>query len=283
MKYLASIRSHYTYPVSYTHLDVYKRQLLHSVTNYFTTEQDRMVTLEQVEYLLFFAWFIKYQLFRSKMDNSPGLSQVSEALREVSFILMSSLLRNAYDLKNWVVTHAGMIAFNELLNLVFHTKSVQEEDSVDVEFIVSRLFSDERIQLLSNLPKIGSKHSLQFMKSCIELTHSVLKVLEQYSNNKALVVEGKSKRQKRLNISEDDITKIIEEENVDRDEALDILTSSLRTVEVSFQKVQSNYMTEPVIETYINFLQRFRELEDDSIKKVFSFFHRVFVLSLIHI
>lgn len=251
--------------------------LLHSVTNYFTTEQDRMVTLEQVEYLLFFAWFIKYQLLRSKIDNSADIKQVSEALKEVTFILVSSLLRSAYDLKNWTVTHAGMIAFNELLNLVSRTKAAQEEDSTDIEFIVSRLFSDERIQLLSNLPKIGSKYSLQFMKSCIELTHSVLKVLEQYSDDKTLVIEGKSRRQKKFNISEDDITKLIEEENVDRDEALDILTSSLRSIEVNFQKVQANYMTEPVIETYINFLERFRELEDDSIKKVFSFFHRVFV------
>lgn len=64
---------------------------------------------------------------------------------------------------------------------------------------------------------------------------------------------------------------MIEEENVDRDEALDILTSSLRSIEVNFQKVQANYMTEPVIETYINFLERFRELEDDSIKKYFPF------------
>ncbi len=251
--------------------------LLHSVTNYFTTEQDKMVTLEQVEYLLFFAWFIKYQLLRSKIDNSADIKQVSEALKEVTFILVSSLLRSAYDLKNWTVTHAGMIAFNELLNLVSRTKAAQEEDSADIEFIVSRLFSDERIQLLSNLPKIGSKYSLQFMKSCIELTHSVLKVLEQYSDDKTLVIEGKSRRQKKFNISEDDITKLIEEENVDRDEALDILTSSLRSIEVNFQKVQANYMTEPVIETYINFLERFRELEDDSIKKVFSFFHRVFV------
>ncbi|CAI4049635.1 hypothetical protein N7582_004715 [Saccharomyces uvarum] len=250
--------------------------LLHSVTNCFTTEQDRMVTLEQVEYLLFFAWFINYQLLRCKMDSSSKLHQVSEALKEVSFILVSSLLRNAYDLKNWIVTHAGMIAFNELLNLVAYTKA-GEGDSDDIEFIVSRLFSDERIQLLSNLPKIGSKHSLQFMKSCIELTHSVLKVLEQYSDDKTLVVEGKSRRRKKLNVSEDDISRLIEEENVDRDEALDILTSNFRGIEVNFQKVQSNYMTEPVVETYINFLQRFRELEDDSIKKVFSFFHRVFV------
>ncbi|CAI4049374.1 Tof1p SKDI_14G0600 [Saccharomyces kudriavzevii IFO 1802] len=251
--------------------------LLHSVTSYFTTEQDRMVTLEQVEYLLFYAWFIKYHLLRSKMDNSSELNQVSEALKEVSFILVSSLLRSAYDLKNWMVTHAGMIAFNELLNLVTQTKAAEEEDSDDIEFIVSRLFSDERIQLLSNLPKIGSKHSLQFMKSCIELTHSVLKVLEQYSDDKTLVVEGKSRRRKKLDMSENNIARLMKEENIDRDEALDILASASRGVEVNFQKVQSSYMTEPVIETYTNFLQRFHELEDDSIKKVFSFFHRVFV------
>lgn len=53
--------------------------VLHSVTNYYTTEQDRIVTLEQVEYLLFFGWFLKYQVLRCRFDKSADIDMVAEA------------------------------------------------------------------------------------------------------------------------------------------------------------------------------------------------------------
>ncbi|CCF58045.1 hypothetical protein KAFR_0D03970 [Kazachstania africana CBS 2517] len=251
--------------------------LLHSVTNHFTTEQDRLITLEQVEYLLFFSWFLKYQNLRSMNDHATDISAVSEALRETSFIFVSHLLRSAYELKNWIVVHAGMIAFNELLILVGNEKS-SDEDLDDIEFIISRLFGDERIQLLSNLPKTASKHSLQYMKSCVNLTHTVLKALEQYStNDNKLIVAGKGRRRHKANITKQDIETLMEQEDIDRDEALDILSSRLKEFEVNFKKVQASYVNDPTIDMYINFLQRYRELDHGFIKKVIAFFHRIFI------
>ena len=255
---------------------MYKRQVLHSVTNYYTTEQDRIVTLEQVEYLLFFGWFLKYQVLRCRFDKSADIDMVAEALRETSFILVSSTLRNAYDMKNWIVVHAGMIAFNELLILLQNCKSEENDD--DIEFIISRLFSDERIQLLSNLPKTAFKHNYQYMKTCVDLTHTVLKTLEQYATeDRALIIEGKSRRKKNTGITKEDVERLVKEEGLDRDEAIDILTPHFTEIEVSFNKVQRSYINEPTIETYVSLLERFRELEPEYIKKIITFFHRVFI------
>lgn len=251
--------------------------ILHSVTNYMTTEQDKIVVVEQIEFLLFFAWFLKYQILRSSIDKEADMSPVSEALRETSFILISHLLRTSFEMKNWIVVHASMIAFNELLILVNNEKN-NEADLDDVEFILSRLFSDERIQLLSNLPRTANKHTPQYMMSCIDLTHTVLKTLEQHATDgHKLVVEGKRRNKKSLQFTEDDIKRVMEEDRVDRDEAIDILTSHNTEMEIDFKKVQNSYINDLTIETYITFLSRFKELENSQIKKIIAFFHRVFI------
>ncbi|CCD25742.1 Tof1p NDAI_0F04240 [Naumovozyma dairenensis CBS 421] len=250
--------------------------LLHSITNYYTTEQDRVVTLEKVEYLLFFGWFLKYQVLRCKYDPTADITMVSGALRETSFILVLSFLRTAYEMKHFIVVHAGMIAFNELLVLVQNCKA--KENDEDIEFIISKLFSNERIQLLSNLPKTAFKHTHQYMKSCVDITHTVLKTLEQYtSEDKALIIEGKSRRRRNISVTKEQIEQLIKEEGVDRDEAIDMLTPHFVEVEVNFERVQRSYINEQTIDTYMNFLQRYDELEPEYIKKVITFFHRVFI------
>ncbi|CCK70714.1 Tof1p KNAG_0F00450 [Huiozyma naganishii CBS 8797] len=258
--------------------------VLHGVTNYMTTEQDKLVIIEQIEYLLFYSWFIQYQILKCSAGGGKptDTANVSEALKETSFILASHLLRSAFEMKNWIVVHAGMIAFNELLSLLNYEKGNPETDKEDIEFIISKLFSGERIHLLSNLPRMANRHTPQYMKSCIDLTHSVLKTLELYtSDERHLVVEGKKTRRKNASkntqLTNDSIERTMELYQVDRDEAIDILDSQATTMDVNFHKVQNAFINEATVETYINFLQRFRELDDDQIKKIISFFHRVFV------
>lgn len=246
--------------------------LLHRLTNHFTTEQDQMVALEQIEYLLFFSWFVSCQRSRCKTDSAADVSYVSVAMEETAFILVSSLLRKSYEEKNWVVVHAGMIAFNELLLLVSYAKEL--DFNADIEFILSRLFSDERIKLLSDLPKHAFKHTIQYMRSCVDLTHTALKVFEQYDETKSLTIIKKSK-QKQKNISEVAISNLVENEGLDRDEALEILEPEYQEFEINFTKVRRQFISESVVETYITFLQRFSELEDSYIKKAIFFLHRV--------
>ncbi|QLG70158.1 hypothetical protein HG535_0A00970 [Zygotorulaspora mrakii] len=246
--------------------------LLQRLTSHFTTEQDQMMTSEQVEYLMFFAWFTKFQRIRPKSALLGDVSYITGAIDETSFILLSSILRKSYEEKNWVVVHAGMIAFDELLQLVGYAKEICYDENI--EFILSRLFSDERIKLLSDIPKHAYKHTVQYMKSCVDLTHTAMKLFEQYDEEKSLIITKKTKK-KQHNISEAEIENLVQSQGIDRDEALEILQPSFREHEVSFAKIQRQYFCESTIETYINCLQRFQELEDSDIKKGISFLHRV--------
>lgn len=249
--------------------------LLYSVTNQYTGEQDQMTTLEQTEYLLFFSWFVKYQREKCNKDLAADIGCVDSALQETSFILVSTILRTGYESKNWAAVHAGMIAFNELLHLVSSIKDPYNSD--EVEFIIEKLFSDDRIQLLASLPKTAFRYSLQYMKSCVELIHTVLETLEQYTKNSSLTITKKTKGGKSKTISEEQIVGLMDSQGIGRDEALDILNPAFRKVEFDFMKVLRKFCVESIIDTYINYLQRFRELNDTEIKKALYFLHRVFV------
>ncbi|KAI8385416.1 Topoisomerase 1-associated factor 1 [Nakaseomyces glabratus] len=249
--------------------------LLKSVTNYFVTEEDKIISLEKIEYLLFFAWFNKYQILRCQVDKDADIMMISESIKETTFILVSSLLRSSYDSKAWAVVHSSMLAFNELLKLVNNLKKF--EDNEDIEYVLSRLFSDERIQLLSNLPRIASTHSLSFMKTSIELTHTVLKILEMYSGDNSLVVESKRRAKKMKSISKEDYERLVNEEGYDPDEAIEILNPGHKTIVINFKRVQSSFFHRNTIDLYINTLKRFNELEYSHIKMIISFLYRLFV------
>ncbi|QLQ78750.1 hypothetical protein HG537_0B00990 [Torulaspora globosa] len=246
--------------------------VLHRITNHFTTELDQMTILQQVQYLLYYSWFLGYNRERRTVDTSVDATSVSEAVAETTFILVTSLLRKGYEEKNSIVTHAAMMAFNELL-LLIDDESFKFSD--DADFILPRLFNSERIQLLVNLPKSSHRHSLQYMKSCIQLTHTALKTFESYDNESKHAISGSGKHERRASFSESDIATLMQSENVDRDEALEILSSPTKEYTIDFEKVQRCYMNEPTIDSYISFLQRFKELDDEDLKRGLSFLHRV--------
>lgn len=115
------------------------------------------------------------------------------------------------------------------------------------------------------------------MMSCIDLAYTVLKILEQYSsdNNKLEITEKTRRKKKKFHISESDIEKAMEKDRVDRDETIDVLTLHYSAIVINFKKVQHSYINDFIIEIYITFLRRFRELENDQIKKIIAFFHMV--------
>ena len=233
--------------------------LLHSINNYFTTEIDRIVTLEQIEYLLFIAWFIRYQIGRCHTNPTAEVSAISETLEETTCILICQLLRTSNGMKNWPVVHASMISFNQLITLL-RENMVRSNKEFDTFSILNYLFNNDRLQLLTSLPRTAIGHSEHYLKTVVHLTHSVLKILEENTENP---YNKQTPTQKSTNFdSEPPLASSIDFEVND-------------TIDVDFLRVQSNFINDPTIDTYINFLQRFRELDHQSIKEVVTFFHRI--------
>ncbi|SCW03066.1 LAFE_0G02190g1_1 [Lachancea fermentati] len=251
--------------------------LLHSVTDHFTTEDDEMAIVHQIQYLLFYAWFVKYQMLQKKLNNMMS-SNHSTCLKDTCLVLVFQLLRKAYEKKIWAVVHAGMIAFVNLLSFI---NSLEAEYEETTNYVQGRLFTDDKLLLLSSLPKTASNHSPAYIKSCINLTHVLLKSL----NSLKTEMEGLTTKNDRAttlrnhNITEEEVVKLAQEEGIEFEEALETLASSLKQVRFNFNRVQRAYMAEGTIKTYMVFLHRFKELSDEDIKRAIQFLHHVFVLA----
>ncbi|AMD19541.1 HCL610Wp [Eremothecium sinecaudum] len=258
--------------------------LWNSITDLFTMDDDQVI-VHKIQLLLVFAWYVKYN--RYKTANKHGktdATDISETLRDTTHILLMKFLREAYEQKNWAITHAGILAVTELFTLLW---SLNEEWAEDVEVTLSRLLSEERIKLLSDLPKSASNHSPQYIWACIHLNSVIFKILDMYEKNKKdLTVRDIRKRRSRkftdnIKISKhpDDVKNhlIEEKEDLSSQESDTDAHSNLMIAKINFNKVRSSYVQHATIDTYINFLQRYEELDDEDIKIAIQFLYFILV------
>lgn len=202
--------------------------LLQTITDDFTSEIQDQISLHKIEYMLFISWFVKYQRIRCKHDETTSAEYISGTLLDTCFILFTKYLREAHEQKNWAVVHAGMLLFTEYFTFLL---SLGEDWRNDVNFIISKLLSENMLQLLASLPKTATSHSSQYVKACVRLTHIVLKTIECYDENKSLKVEAK--RKKKISLNHLDVEKYANENELDYEEAFDILESEFRQVSIS--------------------------------------------------
>ncbi|SCU99181.1 LAME_0G02146g1_1 [Lachancea meyersii CBS 8951] len=249
--------------------------LLSSATDYFTTEDDKMVTVHQIEYLLFYSWFLKYSRIGKQVDVEFNFEPISFAFKDTPLILVGQLLRKAMEHKLWAVVHAGMIAYTELLSLL-ESMSKNEDDKEAKEQVKNHLCQEERLKLLSSIPRTASSHSLSYKRGCINLIHVLLKLIETTSKEQQEQSE-KSALDQDANTLLEQAKELAKDEGVELEEALELLDLSNRKNKVNFKRTQRSFANENTIKTYITYLENFRELTDDDIKKCIQFLYRIFI------
>ncbi|AGO10841.1 AaceriAFR672Cp [[Ashbya] aceris (nom. inval.)] len=256
--------------------------LLKNLIDYFTVDEFNQQILQKLQFLLFYAWFLKFERDRCQQGETDGIF-VSEALQDTSHILIMKFLREAYELKKWPLVHAAMLAVTELLN---YMNILGEDWEDDVNVIYTKIFSNERLKLFSTIPRTASRHSLQYVKACINMNHAILTTLERFNKgNKDLVIKGFRKRMiTRFTVKEDkaasqkingnkngrDVSHDANEDEVSSDEDNNMITARL-----DFMKVLDAYFNGTVIDTYMFYLKHFTELNEEDIKKVLYFLNHI--------
>ncbi|SCU96685.1 LADA_0H02212g1_1 [Lachancea dasiensis] len=243
--------------------------LFQSVTDNFTTEDDKMLVVHQIQYLLVYAWFLKYYRTSEGHFTDVGFEPFSALIRETALILIGQLLRKAVENKIWAIVHAGMIAFSELLSLLESFNDGESDRKERAEYLV---FQEERLKLFSSLPRTASNHSLSYIRSCISLLHVLFKLLES-KRIRSETEDGDFGQN--LNASTEEAKRIAEEEGIELEEAIEILERASFRSNLNFNKVQKAFTNEDTVKTYITFLQNFRELTDDDIKKPIQFLYKI--------
>ena len=138
--------------------------LLQNATDSFTSEIQDQLSLHKIEYMLFISWFVKFQRSRCIYEIDATPDYVSGALLDECYILFTKYLRESYEQKNWPVVHAGMLLFTEYLEFLL---SLDQSWEADVQAVISKILSENMLQLLASLPKSATSHSSQYVKACI--------------------------------------------------------------------------------------------------------------------
>ncbi|SCU95776.1 LAFA_0G02234g1_1 [Lachancea sp. 'fantastica'] len=248
--------------------------VLSSVTDYFTTEDDKMVLIHQIEYLLFYSWFLKYSRLAKQNNVETDISPISFALRDTALILVGQLLRRGMEHKIWAVVHAGMIAYTELISLL-ESMGNNESELEAKGHVEYQLFQEERLKLFSSIPRTASNHSLSYVRGCVNLIHVLFKIIER--TNKRQEAQSQSAPEAGPNTIFEQAKILAEEEGVEIEEAVEILEFNTQRSEVNFKKLQRSFANDNTIKTYITYLENFKELADEDIKKCIQFLYRIFV------
>lgn len=117
------------------------------------------------------------------------------------------------------------------------------------------------------------------MDACTSLAHTVLKLLEHFSQDRRLYVKSKRQRLKAKN------------QHGDESESEDERTVTKRVAEKAFQfsafevvnapklptLMTQKFMNDSCINTFRSFLDFYTELQSEQIKRVLTLFHRIFV------
>ncbi|KAK6341758.1 Topoisomerase 1-associated factor 1, variant 2 [Orbilia brochopaga] len=228
---------------------------------------------------LFYVGSAMIEFFRSSIRNAGettgtddlGFGELSALLHAETFIVLFKHMRECLELKAWDDLRAGCLYFTQILLLV--TEMMQSENTEEksvAENTLSRLFYEETLQeLIVAVLRSGRKQSVQYLDTVTEMTHVYLRSLEKYSKSHADMVV-KSKRTTGPRDAEKD-------HHGSDDDAEGSTQSHPTEKQFDFLKCESKFLSQSSLESFLDFLGYYRELQPSQIKRCIAFLHRVFV------
>ena len=117
----------------------------------------------------------------------------------------------------------------------------------------------------------------RFLDACTSLTHTVLKVLEEFSQDKRIFVKSRRQRKAKDSVAEGESESDDERGAARRVAEKSFQFSSFESVCRPNTRLIKKFVNDQCITTFRTFLSHYPELRPDQIKRVLVFFHRIFV------
>lgn len=252
-----------------------------NVKKAFQRENVRIQEAHKIQFPYLVGFFLEAERKRRTQNTEDGIEPtfdfglVAGVLDHHSLVLLTKLLRDAYELKQTADVQAGMLCMKQILLTVQHmARSPSEEDQEIAENMQSRVFYEEStLIMLVSIIRTYKDQPLGYLDLCTELGSLLLKMLERFSkSNTHLYIRARRRHKKKSAISEGakniDLSGSEGEEDLER-------RSSERHFE--FTRFEREFLNHHCVDTYQKLLENYRELQPEQIKRVISFFHRVFV------
>ncbi|KTW30789.1 hypothetical protein T552_00501 [Pneumocystis carinii B80] len=263
-------------------LDLSFNPLFSSILRCLEREETRISQENHIHFLYCIGYFIhalRLRLYSKNLNDSSKYEDyglIATMLQQRALIMIYKLMRESFDLKIWKELHSAMECFKQILLIVnCMTISSQEYQEIADNMQNNMYYDEHNLDLIINVIKLYKTQSFGFLNISTELVHNLLKMLEKYSKTKDYMYVRVRQRQNRKK----DVNASNQEEALGSDNDNSQLESKLRYKERSFEfsKFEKKFVNDHCIDTFRTFLEYYRELTPEQIKRVISFFYRIFV------
>ncbi|KAI7875662.1 timeless-domain-containing protein [Lichtheimia hyalospora FSU 10163] len=201
--------------------------------------------------------------------------RVATAMDLRAFLLCLRRLQTVMDEKNWAEVQVLADCFRQLLVTVSTMAASPNEEFREVaEYILSNIYHEHSaLDLFVNMIRKYKNQSYGYLKSAVELTDIMLKLLEQYSSkNQFMFVRRKIKQKKK----QDTTTNQGEDQDESEDEERETQVAYREHV-FKFDAFEKKYLHYDVIQVYCTLLEQLDTLEPHLVLCITSLFHRIMV------
>ncbi|KAK9464351.1 timeless protein-domain-containing protein [Lipomyces arxii] len=256
-------------------------------------ESPRVQESHKEQFLYTMAWIVSARLHQPpEQHETYGFSLVSGLLDHQSLVTVTKLLRESIEHKQFKKLASAIECFKQIL-IVASSMSTSEE-STDREVATNMLsflfYEESTLDLLVSLPNVLKASALPVKQTCCDLICEVLKLLENFSRNtKNLYVRSKRRRSHKDSRRQNKVSKIatgrqtsdLEADDDNEDQRTDnemdkVLNQQISEHSFEFRKFESRFFTQNCVDMFRAVLETFKDLNDQAIKRLISFFHRIF-------
>ncbi|KAG5519184.1 hypothetical protein PMAC_002272 [Pneumocystis sp. 'macacae'] len=244
-------------------------------------EEMRISQENRIHFLYCIGYFIHALRIRISVKNSDAFSNgedyglVASMLEQRALIMVYKLMRESFDLKIWKELHVGMECFKQILLIINSMTASSKEYQEIADNMQNNIYYEEHnLDLIVSTLKFYKTQSFGFLNTCTELVHILLKMLEKYANTKAHMYVRVHRRQNKK--TETDLSN--ENDIFEFDNNSQIKSKSvLKEKSFEFFKFEKKFVNDHCIDTFRTFLEYYKELTPEQIKRVITFFYRIFV------
>ncbi|EMR11327.1 hypothetical protein PNEG_00356 [Pneumocystis murina B123] len=256
--------------------------LFSSILRCLEREETRISQENHIHFLYCIGYFIhalRLRLYSKNLNDSSKYEDyglIASMLQQRALIMIYKLMRESFDLKIWKELHSAMECFKQILLIInCMTTSSQEYQEIADNMQNNIYYEEHNLDLIISVIKLYKTQSFGFLNISTELVHNLLKMLEKYSKTKDYMYIRVRQRQNKKKSAH--IFNQAETLGSDNDNSHSESKSGYKERSFEFSRFEKKFVNDHCIDTFRTFLEYYRELTPEQIKRVISFFYRIFV------
>ncbi|CAG8483803.1 17056_t:CDS:10 [Acaulospora morrowiae] len=193
------------------------------------------------------------------------------------YFVFNQIVNDRND-KLWSNIHFGLECLKQmLLTLKAMKRSSNRQVRYNAEYIINKIYyNQDNLNLMILLIKDYKEQSFGYLQSLISTTHILLERLESCSKTKYEIVVN-SRTSKNDLLTDDDGDQ--EDEGCDQTvmEFSKVERESCENHKCIFELFEKKFVNDSVISTFCNYLERYKDLDPESLDQITTMFHRISV------